>query len=81
MKNEEYCAKLEEEVVTLRVKVVKHKKNIEERGRSTPSVQKNEEKCYRLLERKNEEKAKSHVKIIRCPIKKEEYKPSKENIS
>jgi hypothetical protein len=31
MKKEEYCEKLEEEAVTLRVKVVKLRKNIEDR--------------------------------------------------
>jgi hypothetical protein len=80
MKKEEDCEKLEEEVVTLRVKVVKLNKNVEERGSSTPSVKKVEEKCYRLLERKNEEKAKSYAEIIKGPIKKEECEPSKENI-
>jgi hypothetical protein len=80
MKKEEYCEKLEEEVVTLRVEVVNLNKNVEERGSSTPPVKKVEEKCYRLLERKNEEKAKSYVEVIRGPIKKEECKPSKENI-
>jgi hypothetical protein len=33
-----------------------------------------------LLERKNEEKAKSYGEVIRGPIKKEECEPSKENI-
>ena len=61
MKKEEYCEKLEEKFVTLRVKVVNINKNVEERGRSTPRVKKVEEKCYRLLERKNEEKAKSYA--------------------
>jgi hypothetical protein len=39
MKKEEYCEKLEE-VVSLRVKVVKLSKNVEERGGSTPPVKK-----------------------------------------
>jgi hypothetical protein len=51
-----------------------------ESGSSTPPVKKVEEKCYRLLERKNEEKAKSYVEVIKGPIKKEECNPSKENI-
>ena len=65
MKKEEDCEKLEEEVVTLRVKVVKIKKNIEEKGSSTPPVKKFEEKCYRLLERKNEEKVKNYANILK----------------
>jgi hypothetical protein len=71
MKKEEYCEKLEEEVVTLRVEVVKINKNIEHRGSSTPLVNKVEEKCFRMMEMKNEEKAKSYAEIIRGPIKKE----------
>jgi hypothetical protein len=71
-KKEEYCENLEEEVVTLRGKVVKLNKNLEERGNSTSSIKKYEEKCYRLLKRKNEEKDKSYVEIIKIPIKKEE---------
>jgi hypothetical protein len=78
MKKEEDCEKLE--FVTLRVEVVKFRKNVEERGRSTPSVKKFEEKYYRLLERKNEEKDKSYVEVIRGLIKKEECNPSKDNI-
>jgi hypothetical protein len=53
LKKEEDCENLEE-VVTLGVEVVKLSKNIEERGSSTPPVNKFEEKCYKLLERKNE---------------------------
>jgi hypothetical protein len=49
IKKEEECEKLEEEVVTLRVKVVKLSKNTEERESSTSSVKKDEEKCYRFL--------------------------------
>jgi hypothetical protein len=40
MKKEEECEKVEEEVVTLRVKVFKLNKNIEERESSTSSVKK-----------------------------------------
>jgi hypothetical protein len=57
MKKEEDCEKLEKEVITLRVEVVKFNKNVEERGSSTSPVKKVEEKFYRFLERKNEEKA------------------------
>jgi hypothetical protein len=54
-------------------------KSIEERGSSTQPVKKVEEKCYRLLERKNEEKAKSYDEVIKGTIKKEECTLSKEN--
>jgi hypothetical protein len=54
MKKENECEKIEEEVATLRVKVVKISKNIEEKGSCTSSVEKVEEKCYKVLERKNE---------------------------
>ena len=71
MKKEEECENLEEEVVTLRVKFVKLNKNTEERETYTSSTKKAEEKCYRLLERKNEEKTKSYVEVIKGPTKKE----------
>ena len=61
MKKEEECENLEEEVVTLRVKFFKLKKNNEEREISTSLVNKDEEKCYKLLETKNEEKTKSYA--------------------
>jgi hypothetical protein len=80
MNKEEDYEKIEEEVITLRVKVIKLRKNIEERRSSTPLVNKFEEKCYTLLERKNEEKSKSYVEIIRGSIKKEECESLKENI-
>jgi hypothetical protein len=69
MKKEEECENVEEEVVTLRVKVFKLSKNTEERESSTSSVKKAEEKCYMFLERKNEEKTKSYVEIIKGPTK------------
>jgi hypothetical protein len=71
MKKEEECKNLQEEVVTLRVKVVKVNKNIEEREISTSSVKKDEEKCYRLLERNIEEKDKSYEDVIKDSIKNE----------
>jgi len=71
MKKEEGCEKLEEEVVTLRVNFFKLKKNAQERGISTPRVKNVEENFYRLLESKNDDKAKSYVEIIRGHIKKE----------
>jgi hypothetical protein len=80
MRKEQYCEKLKEEFVTLRVEVFKLIKNIQERGISTLPVKKSEDKCYRLLERKNEEKAKIYAEVIRGPIKKEECNSSKENI-
>jgi hypothetical protein len=55
MKKEEEVEKLEEEVVTLRVKVIKLNKNVEETKTST-SIVENEEKHSRLPEKKNEEK-------------------------
>jgi hypothetical protein len=75
MENEEYRHKLEEEVVTLRVKVVNLCKNVEEKGISNQPVNNVEEKCYSLLEMKNEEKDKSYGKFIKIFIKKEECKP------
>jgi hypothetical protein len=53
MNKEEEIEKLEEEVVTLRSKIVKINKNVEETKTST-SVIENEEKHSRLLENKNE---------------------------
>jgi chromosome segregation ATPase len=61
MKKEEEVENLEEEVVTLRVKIVKLNKNIEERETSTSSVNKVEEKYSRFPERKNEEKSYAEV--------------------
>jgi hypothetical protein len=61
MKKEEEIDNLEEEVVTLRVKVFKLSKNVEERETSTLSINKFEEKYSRLPEKKNEEKGKSYA--------------------
>jgi hypothetical protein len=80
MKKEEECGKLEEEVVTLRVKVVKLSKNIEERESSTSSVKKTEEKCYRLLERKNEEKTKSYAEVIKALLRTNNVSPQRRTI-
>jgi hypothetical protein len=80
IKKEEYSKKLEEEVVTLRVKVFNLRNNIEDRESSTSSVKKDEEKCYKLLKRKNEENTKIYVEVVKGSIKKEECKPSKVNI-
>jgi hypothetical protein len=80
MKKEEECEKLEEEVVTLRVKVVKLNKNTKEREKISSLANKDDEKCYKLLERKNEEKIKSYAEVIKGPTKKEECDPSKKNI-
>jgi hypothetical protein len=63
MKKEEEVEKLEEEVVTLRVKIAKLSKNVEERETSTSSVKKVEEKYSRFPERKNEEKGKSYAEL------------------
>jgi hypothetical protein len=54
MKKEEEVENLEEEVVTLRVKIIKLNKNVEETKTSTLVVE-NEEKHSTLLEKKNEE--------------------------
>jgi hypothetical protein len=81
MKKEDNCENLEEEVVTLRIKVVKINKNVEGKGSNTSPVKKVEEKGYRLLERKNEEKDKSYVEVIKDSIKKEECEPSNKNIA
>jgi hypothetical protein len=64
MKKEEEVEKLEEEVVTLRVKVIKLSKNVEETETST-SVVENEEKHSRFLEKKNEEKRKSYAEVLK----------------
>ena len=64
MKKEQECEKLEE-VVTLRVKIVKVSKNVEERETSTSSKKKIGEKHSRLPERKNEEKGKSYVEVLK----------------
>jgi chromosome segregation ATPase len=55
MKKEEEVEKVEDEFVTLRVKIVKLNKNVEE----------NEEKHSRLLEKKNEENRKSYAKVLK----------------
>jgi hypothetical protein len=65
MKKEEEVEKLEEEVVILRVKIIKIRTNVEERVTYTSSVNKFEEKHSRLLERKNEEKRKIYVEVLK----------------
>jgi septal ring factor EnvC (AmiA/AmiB activator) len=64
MKKEEEVEKLEEEVVTLRSKIFKLNKNIEETETST-SIIENEEKHSRLLEKKNEENRKSYAEVLK----------------
>jgi hypothetical protein len=59
MKKEEEVKKVEE-VVTLRSKIIKINKNVEETETST-SVIENEGKHSRLLEKKNEENRKSYA--------------------
>jgi hypothetical protein len=59
--------KKEEEVVTLRVKIVKLNKNVEETKTST-SVVENEEKQFTLLEKKNEENRKSYAEVLKGRI-------------
>jgi C4-type Zn-finger protein len=53
MKKEEEVEKIEEEVVTLRSKIIKINKNIQEKKTSTLVIE-NEEKHSSLLENKNE---------------------------
>ena len=61
MKKEEEVEKLEEEVVTLRSKIIKLIKNIEEKKTFTSSIENVEEKHSKLPKRKNEEKSKIYV--------------------
>jgi hypothetical protein len=65
MKKEEEVDKLEEEVVTLRIKVIKINRNIEERETSIYSVENVEETPSRSLEKKNEEETKSCVEVLK----------------
>jgi hypothetical protein len=55
---------LEEEVVTLRSKIVNLNNNVEETETST-SIIENEEKHSRLLENKNEENRKSYAEVLK----------------
>jgi hypothetical protein len=64
MKKEEEVEKLEEDFFTLRSKIVKLNKNIEETETST-SVIENEEKHSRLLEKKNEANRKSYAEVLK----------------
>jgi chromosome segregation ATPase len=61
---EEDVEKLEEEVVTLRIKIVKLNKNIEDTETSTLVIE-NEDKHSRFLETKNEENIKSYAEVIK----------------
>ena len=63
MKKEEEVENLEE-VVTLRVKILKLNKNVEETETSTLVVD-NEEKHSTLLEKKNEENRKSYAEVLK----------------
>jgi len=64
MKKEEEVDNLEEEVVTLRFKIIKLNKNIEETETST-SVVENKQKHSTLLEKKNEENRKSYAEVLK----------------
>jgi hypothetical protein len=64
MKKKEEVEKLEEEVVTLRSKIAKLNKNVEETEIST-SIIENEKKHSRLLEKKNEEDRKTYVEVLK----------------
>jgi hypothetical protein len=72
MKKEEEVENIEEEVVTLRVKVIQLSKNVKETKASTSSIE--------VPERNNEEKPKTYAKAIKGLMKKEECKPLKKNI-
>jgi chromosome segregation ATPase len=64
MKKEEEGEKIEEEVVTLRSKIFKLNKNVEETTTSTSTIE-NEEKLSRVSEKKNEEKSKSYAEVLK----------------
>jgi hypothetical protein len=64
MKKEEEGENLEEEVVTLRVKIEKLNKKVKETEKFT-SIVENEEKHSTLLEKKNEENRKSYAKLLK----------------
>jgi hypothetical protein len=64
MKKEEEVENLEEEFVTLRVKIDKLNKKVEETETSTSFVE-NEEKHSTLLEKKNEENRKSYAEVLK----------------
>jgi hypothetical protein len=64
MNKEEEVENIEEEVVTLRVKIFKLSKNVEERETSASSVKEDEENHSKLSEKKNEEKRKSYAEGI-----------------
>jgi hypothetical protein len=64
MNKEEEVENIEEEVVTLRVKIVKLNKKVEETKTST-SIVENEEKHSTLLEKKNEENRKSYAEVLK----------------
>jgi hypothetical protein len=59
---------------------VKLSENVEERETSTSSIQNVEKKSSRVPERKNEEKPKTYVEVIKIFMKKEECKPLNKNI-
>jgi hypothetical protein len=64
MKKEEEVENIEEEVVTLRVKIIKLNKNVEDIETST-SVVENEEKHSMLLEKNNEDNRKSYAEVLK----------------
>ena len=65
MKKEEQADNIEEQVVTLRVKIINLNKNIIETKTSTSSVDNVEENPSMSLEKKNEENSKSYVEILK----------------
>jgi hypothetical protein len=67
MKKEEEVENLEEEIVTMRSKIIKLNINVEETETST-SIVENENKHSRLLEKKNEENRKSYAEVLKGRI-------------
>jgi hypothetical protein len=64
LKKDEEVENIKEEVVTLRSKIIKIKKNIEETETSI-SITENKHKHSRLLEKKNEENRKSYAEVLK----------------
>jgi septal ring factor EnvC (AmiA/AmiB activator) len=65
MNKEEEVEKLEEEIITLRDKIFKISKNIENIETCTSSIENVEEKHSRLPKKKNEENNKSYAKVLK----------------
>jgi hypothetical protein len=68
MKKEEEVENIEEEVVTLRAKIVNLNKNDKEIETTTSSVENVEENHSRFPKNKNEEKSKSYAEVLKGRI-------------